>query len=559
MRRSIRQIVLLLRSIRASPAAASVADWDPPFPIELKRIRKQDEDYWDKYRATPKAYIRLGAGQKLWRSRHGAVTSIRVSEGFDTQKLRAALDPEKAGLTIVKAREQAEAASKGSTDFGEYFSYFSFFLLVSALLLAVLFFRFGLEQRAGEISTLRAIGYRGSELRRLFLTEGLVLALIGGVIGVVGAVVYGAFILTGLRTWWVDAVGTRELQLHFGWKAVLIALGTGVFVGVPVIWMGLRSMVKQRVRGGTEVPRRLKPALPWVLFVVGVALLFVGGAGGFFGAGALLLTAALMFVLRWLQGTPGAVKDVRGLGLRYTAHRPGRSVLCIALIASATFLVVAIDAFRRDGSGAEGPWRWFAESAIPIYHDPGTPEGREALNLRTDAKWIKFRLRPGDDASCLNLYSPRNPRVLGVPASYMKIEARGAAVDANTLQYALHKKIGDTIEIGGATFTIVQALNDSVFQSEVLVSDADFQRAFPEEGGYRVFLIDAPAGADAELESSLADYGLDVTSTAARRRVLPPRGEYLSLDLPGAGRARPRDRNHRPRGRAASERSGATA
>ena len=35
----------------------------------------------------------------------------------------------------------------GATDFGEYFTYFSFFLVVSALMLAVLFFRLGIEQR----------------------------------------------------------------------------------------------------------------------------------------------------------------------------------------------------------------------------------------------------------------------------------------------------------------------------------------------------------------------------------------------------------------------------
>ena len=496
--------------------AESVSDWDPPFPIELKRIRKQDEEYWDKYKATPKAYIRLAAGQKLWGSRYGAVTSIRVSDNFSPEKLRKALDPERAGLTVVNAREQAVAASRGSTDFGEYFGYFSFFLLISALLLAVLFFRFGLEQRAGEIATLRALGYGGKALRKLFLTEGLLLAIVGGIIGIAGAALYGAFIVTGLTTWWVDAVGTRELRLHFGPAAVITALATSVVVGVPVIWFSLRSILKREVR--TTVVRGQTPRIiAWVALVAGIGLLFVGGPGGFFGAGASLLTAFILFLYTMLPGVPGAIRDVRGLGLRYTAHRPGRSVLCVALIASATFLIVAIDAFRRDGHTTEGPWRWFAESAIPVYHDPNTPAGREALNLQQEAKWLPFRLRPGDDASCLNLYAPRNPRVLGVPASYLKIAPGSAAVDANTLQYALHKKIGDTIEVGGAKFTIGQALNDSVFQSEVLISDADFQKSFPEEGGYRVFLIDAPEGADTAIEKALSDYGLDVTSTAARR------------------------------------------
>jgi putative ABC transport system permease protein len=35
----------------------SLADWDPPFPIDLSRVREQDEKYWDVYRTTPKAFI----------------------------------------------------------------------------------------------------------------------------------------------------------------------------------------------------------------------------------------------------------------------------------------------------------------------------------------------------------------------------------------------------------------------------------------------------------------------------------------------------------------------
>jgi ABC-type antimicrobial peptide transport system permease subunit len=114
------------------------------------------------------------------------------------------------------------------------------------------------------------------------------------------------------------------------------------------------------------------------------------------------------------------------------------------------------------------------------------------------------------------LYAPRNPRVLGVPASYLQLAPGSAAVDANTLQYVLHKKKGDFLDLGGAKFTIAQTLADSIFQSEVLISDADFQKAFPEEGGYRVFLLNAPAGSEGEFETALADYGLDVTSAADR-------------------------------------------
>ena len=69
------------------------------------------------------------------------------------------VDPLAAGLAVRDVRAEAIAASRGATDFGEYFVYFSFFLVVSALLLAALFFKLGMEQRAREVGLLRAVGF----------------------------------------------------------------------------------------------------------------------------------------------------------------------------------------------------------------------------------------------------------------------------------------------------------------------------------------------------------------------------------------------------------------
>ena len=48
-----------------------LADWDPPFPVDLDRIRPQDEAYWQRYRTTPKAWLPLAVGQELWGHRLG--------------------------------------------------------------------------------------------------------------------------------------------------------------------------------------------------------------------------------------------------------------------------------------------------------------------------------------------------------------------------------------------------------------------------------------------------------------------------------------------------------
>ncbi|MGH9658850.1 MAG: hypothetical protein ACRD96_09915, partial [Bryobacteraceae bacterium] len=58
--------------------AGKLHDWDPPFPLDLQRIRPADEDYWKRYRTTPKAFISVERAQQLWQSRFGKLTSLRV-------------------------------------------------------------------------------------------------------------------------------------------------------------------------------------------------------------------------------------------------------------------------------------------------------------------------------------------------------------------------------------------------------------------------------------------------------------------------------------------------
>ena len=131
-------------------------------------------------------------GQRLWQSRYGDRTSVRLRPapgqplGLARRRrdplraaLRSLLDPARMGLTVRAVRTEGLAASSGSTDFGEYFVYFSFFLVASALVLAVLFFRLGVEQRAREVGLLRAVGFSTPRVRRLFAAEGLLLAVIG--------------------------------------------------------------------------------------------------------------------------------------------------------------------------------------------------------------------------------------------------------------------------------------------------------------------------------------------------------------------------------------------
>ena len=512
----------------------NLRDWDPPFPLDMTRIRPADEQYWNRYRTTPKAFIRLARGRELWGTRFGSLTSIRVfppSPAF-AEALRTALDPKRAGLTVVPVRSQALEAARGATDFGEYFVYFSFFLMVSALLLTGLFFKLGIEQRTREIGVLRSLGFSASKIRTLFLLEGAVLAVAGALAGVGVALLYGALVLLGLRTWWFDAVGTRLLGLHASIPPLALGAAAGVVTGLAAVaWTlrGLRPVTPRALLAGDlrkwgRILSCHRVVLGLFAALLAAASLFANQTTGFFLAGTFLLIAALLFQSAWfhtrgLQHIGGLV----ALGLRSVRYRPGRAVLCIALIASATFVIASLEAFRRDGSPA-GDFQLVADSELPIFQNIPPLEGVE---------FIPFRVHPGDDVSCLNLYQPQNPRILAPPPSFLRarnpwplLDSRlpGGAVpaiaDANSLTYSLHRKLGEEFDLAGVRYRIVAALQDSVFQGELLISEENFLRLFPDSAGYRFFLLSTPPGKADEvartLTAALSDSGFVVQPTAAR-------------------------------------------
>ena len=587
--------------------ARDIRAWDPPFPMDMRRIRPADEDYWQRHRATPKAFVTLARGQQLWRSRFGQLTSVRIAiPGGDggtaaagapalplaafAGALRSRLSAETAGFTITPVRARGLAASEGATDFGEYFVYFSFFLIAGAVLLAGLFFRLGVEQRVREIGTLRALGFASAAIRRLFLIEGATLAGAGALVGAAGAIVYGGILVAGLRTWWIGATGTTQVFLHLSARDVTTGAAAGVVTALLAVLWALRALrhapVPTMLAGVIESRvARLQRArsygwaaalamLAAVALLTGAAAGWVPEVGGFFGSGLLLLTASLCLVAAFVRRAPAREPAGPGwpglarFGARHLSFRPGRSLLCVALIAFAAFVIVSVEAFRKEPGHAglgrasgTGGFPLLAQAALPIVTDPNSDAGREALGLdAADApglaqvRFVPFRERPGEDASCLNLYAPQEPRILGASPAFVR-EARfhfrsslaandgerqnpwrlldsarndgavPAIADATTLQYVLHRAVGDEVTVRGddgapVRLRLVGALQDSVLQGALIVGEADFLRAFPGREGFTFFLLDVPPDAASSLvqplEEVLADWGFRVERSAER-------------------------------------------
>jgi ABC-type lipoprotein release transport system permease subunit len=569
------------------------ADWDPPFPIDLRRVRKVDEDYWKTYRTTPKAFVPFETARRLWQSRYGDRTSLRIAAppgqplgdalARYAATLRQNIDPVSLGLAAQQVRTEGLTASRGATDFGEYFTYFSFFLVLSALLLAALFFRLGVEQRAKEIGLLRAVGFSTSRVRMLFIREGLLLAALGSLAGVVGAVGYAWLMMTGLGSWWSGAVGTSALHLHVAPVSLLFGAAGAMIAAVFCIAWTMRGLAKVSERSLVAgnltpassvvgIPRsRRAPAIAASAFgAFGIALVLAAATGAidrtgaFFGAGTSLLVACLCLIslglrLRLRSRLSGrGWRPVMRLGFRNAADRPGRSVLAIAVIASATFILISVDSFRRIGVPATdrrsgvGGYSLIVDLLLPLAHDPNSDEGRERLGLASASGVTiePFRLLPGDDASCLNLYTPTRPRVLGASRRFIEsgrfafqssvastpderanpwllldrvFQDEGGPVipviaDANSMTYVLHKALGEdvVVERDGAPvkLRLVAALDDSLFQSELITSDGHFLGLFSGQGGYRVMLVDARPDQAAALAAAINQGGQDLGAAA---------------------------------------------
>jgi ABC-type antimicrobial peptide transport system permease subunit len=668
----------LVPEVKGLTDKRSIADWDPPFPFDASRVRSrppndQDEQYWKRYKALPKAFVSLACGRRLWSSRFGQTTSWRIPAQPDAtvENLaeRVQIDPAAAGFKFLPVKQIALEAASGTTPFDGLFLAFSFFIIASAVMLVALLFKLGIDGQGAEIGLLLALGFSRRRVRRLLLAEGLVVSLVGGVVGVIGGVIYAWLMLVGMQTVWLAAIVTPFLHLYVTLGSLFEGFAIGVLVSLATIAWSLRQLRKISVRrllaGETTPPlleesgtengtasrarstrldvatfsdiadpddlsdadsplhaawwrarwapiakqyHRRRPAnWPRTLGKIGLALALLlalaaivlqlhtseAQAEIFFSSASLVLIAELLLIWDRLRSDRGStlVSGGRGallrLAVRNAARHPVRSTLTIGLMAAATFLIVSMSAFRLEPpahgakmTSGDGGFSLFAQTDLPIYQDLNSPQVRADFSLDPKSEALlagcqieSVRVHSGDDASCLNLFQPRQPRILGIPQAMIdrggfawsdsaaktaeekknpwlllvppegRVEApRGrdevepdentgerptpVVLDEATALYSLHLEgVGSTFHITAANgekvaLIVVGILQNSLFQGDVLMSESALLRYFPATSGYRFFLVDTDdkpmAAVRNALETNLDDFGFDAEPTAER-------------------------------------------
>ena len=554
---------------------ADISEWDSPFPLDYSRIRAQDEAYWDEYRATPKAFITLNTGKRLWKNRFGDITSLRMKAAPATRTrfenaLLERIQPEQVEFQFLSLRADGLQAAAGTTDFGMLFSGLSILIIFSVAYLIDMLFRIGVEQRSREAGLLRAVGYPLAKIRLRFLSEAGILAGVGTLLGCVFAIGYAQLMLFGLKNWWLPAIGTPFVALHVRAASLLI----GVLITLGVVLFSIQSTI---FRLGKSPPASLlagtsdfaeagpqpktaamiakeKKVKP-IVYISAFCLVILIIMSVFFLWDDWLdnpifkllisvlstLSVGLIAFETWLtsQKVPKHLTR-RRFAFKNAARHPAQSNGCVAMVSLACCIVVAVGVNRQEAP-PQTTYAFVAEAVLPLHHSLNTEDGRFELGfsdkdsqLLSQSEVVPFRMLPGEDVSCLNLYQPQKPQILGISDALLDEEPWKkirwhrdeviALADENSVRWVLHLEPDDNLvvkdEFGNPLSLHLHTMQNSLFQSQLIISESNFMKFFPSQSGYRYFLIKTPPElreATAQvLEKTLGDYGFDVTSASAR-------------------------------------------
>lgn len=425
--------------------AGDCRDWRPGIPVDLDMIRKKDEDYWDDYRGTPKAFIHPDRARKIWGNQFGNQTGIRFNKEDRTQitdVLRKELGPDRFGYYFRDIRHLQLRSSEESVDFSELFLSLSFLIVISSLILTGLFFMFYTGNRYSQIGTLNALGFRKKTIYMFIAAEGLFIGILGSVTGVFAGILYCRIFLYALESIWQAAVGIEVLELYvYPLTAVKGFLLSILFCTLPVM-LGLRSLLKKSI---AEVQRQQfvkvkKLPRVYLMLAVGIAVsvllipLYTVAVKGsyspvfFFTAGTLLLAEGILaafIMLRKLNSVSAGGFTLVTAGLRSVTRKSGRSLSVIGLFSVGIFMIISISANRNsylkdasERSSGTGGFSFFCRTTHPVTQDMNTAGARRRTGLdekKYDSiRFVHMRLLSGDDASCLNPKRTFSPAVLGV-------------------------------------------------------------------------------------------------------------------------------------------------
>ena len=530
--------------------AESCSQWDSDLPIDLDRVKPEDEQFWTDWKSTPKILLPYAEMREEWANTWGDATEIRLS-GASLDGITA----DDFNLTAVQPKEAARLGALGGVDFGGLFLGLGFFIILAALLLlynplSELYFR-----RKDEFALLTATGWTDQSVRKLLRREVLPTACYAALAGLVTAILYAGIVLFLLGNVWSGATHTDGFRLSIKPTTVLIGLLAGVLLNLFIIWLAIRNAGKAKADQPDSKGRVWLPACLTILLLAAIAIGAVTSASVilFLLIGCLWLAFGIAWTDFFLRRRDTSALTRKGLARQSLGYAAKETMLGLITLSLGVFITFAVGLNRKDFSdktaftSGTGGFDYWCETVVPIYHDLTDPAERKTAGLEAlgeDALLLQCLQVSGDDASCLNLNKVSQPGILGFPeevflASDFTIRNnlfslasdrevidrmnRGNAVyglvDETVLTWGLMLAVGDTLHYPEADVIIAGSLPNTVFQGSVLIPEHSFRAHWTPDGS-KVFLVkSAHPDAGKLLETALNEYGIRATPGVERLRL----------------------------------------
>ena len=360
-------------------------DWDSDLPIDMNRITKEDEEYWDMYRTTPKALIAYPAGASLWGNNYGVATAVRISDEEELS-LAEILSPADAGIAVVSLRDTGLAAARGGVDFKSLFLSLAFFVIAAALLLATIPLGGMLRDRRRELLLLYALGYTPKGIKNILLNEIAVMTLVSTLVGMFAAVLYNRLVLFALGNIWRGAVHTENFIASIEPMSLLSGAVISLAICFATVWLTLQRILKRD--GKTSVTKsnfQLIASRVTLFSIFCILLMLVLLVANF----AVVQSPAL-FMVTGLIGLVAAISGYASIISR-RASKPGlfnriaiidknlnyrrrSGIISVAVLASGLFVVFSVGLNRKSFADASslasgtGGFTFWGDNSVPLYH-----------------------------------------------------------------------------------------------------------------------------------------------------------------------------------------------
>jgi putative ABC transport system permease protein len=541
---------LLMPAFPGIAGKESCSAWDAGLPIKMNEIRGKDEDYWNKYRGTPKAFISYETGEKIWGNNFGPATAIRFPIGTTEQDIKTmlnkAFDPFSVGFSINDLKSESANAADKSVDFGSLFISLGFFLILASLVLLSFAISTYFDSKKSQIRTLFALGFSKKWIAGFLLSETGIISMAGCLAGAFAGYGIDIILTKALNTVWSGAVQTNTLNPHFSIAPVITGFLMTFSIILCLILVKTSNYLK-RLNTGRKALHKLpseKNNLIMLLFlsisttISFLLFLFTQEKIAYsFSTGTLLL---LTLVISWRQYYIKKRKHGETLssrkqlsGIHYSVN-PSSAISPILFIAAGIFIVFILGTNRKNFSGINdsraggtGGYLLWCENTIPVKEDLNTEAGRISFGLDENGldemRFVQIKRQAGNDASCLNLNHITAPPLLGIdpgdfiqrksfsfakklqsdtisdPWHYLKMSPGKNTIygiaDQTILEWNLKLKMGDTLVLraeNGEPLRIIIAggLQSSVFQGNVIIGLSNFSKYFPTVSGSSVLLVD---------------------------------------------------------------------